>query len=351
MAYGYTIDPNKSDVLVKLIDQVMLNFALAAVPMAWAVDIIPALRFLPDGIPGISFKQTARQWHKTIHDAAYLPYSFVRRQMTSFTNQSSYVSKLVQKLSSSGNGKLSAEDEHAIIWSATSLYGAAADTTAITLTCFTAAMIQYPKVQKKAQEEIDRVIGTNRLPTITDREKLPYLNAVVKETLRWWPIAPMGFPHTATDDVEFNGMLIPKGAVIQPAVWWFLHDPEVYAYPERFEPERFLAPRNEPDPSGVTFGFGRRVCPGRFFADNGIFLNVAKTLAVFDLERGVDEEGRAVGVDVRPKSGVLTYPTEFKYRLTPRSEEHVRLLERVERELPVEGGDAKLLDGVDFAAK
>ncbi|OAA37562.1 OrdA [Beauveria brongniartii RCEF 3172] len=147
MAYGYTIEPDKPDMLVDLIDRMVTEFSLAAVPMAWAVDIIPALRYLPEGIPGVRFKETARRWKRSIHASGYIPYDFVRRQMASFASRSCYVSKFMQQLThESADGKLSAEDEHAIIWTAASLYGAAADTTVITITAFTAAMIMFPEV-------------------------------------------------------------------------------------------------------------------------------------------------------------------------------------------------------------
>ncbi|MBE3048371.1 cytochrome P450 [Candidatus Bathyarchaeota archaeon] len=71
-------------------------------------------------------------------------------------------------------------------------------------------------------------------------------------------------------------MLIPKGAHILPAAWWYLHDPEVHANPETFDPERFLGSAPEPDPMLSAFGFGRRICPGRYLADNNLFLNVSQ---------------------------------------------------------------------------
>ena len=192
MAYGYNVEPNKPDVLVKLTDQMMKEFSLASSPMAWAVDIIPALRHLPEGIPGVKFKETARQYKKSIHATGYIPYNFVRRQMANSSSPPCYVSKLVTQLTQeSEDGKLSYDDEQAIIWSAAALYGAAADTAVITLTAFTAAMVMFPDVQQKAQDEIDRVVGTERLPTFSDRQNLPYIDALVKEASRWWPVAPM----------------------------------------------------------------------------------------------------------------------------------------------------------------
>ena len=347
MAYDYTIEPHKPDPLVDLIDKMMTEFSLAAVPMAWAVDIVPALQYLHEKVPGATFKKTARKWRKSIQAVAYIPYRYVQRRMAALTYQPSYVSKLVQQLKEENSGKLDQEDEHAIIWSAASLYGAAADTTVITLTIFTLAMIKFPHVQRKAQEEIDRVVGTDRLPSFEDRDKLPYINALVKEALRWWPIAPMGFPHTATENIEYNDLHIPKGAFLLPAVWWFLHDPNVYADPESFDPDRFIEPRDEPDPTTEVFGYGRRKCPGRFFADSSLYLNIAQSLAAFNIHKAVGKDGKEIKVDVKPKPGVLSYPTQFDFRIEPRSKEKVQLIRQLERQHPWEPSEAELLGSVD----
>lgn len=81
------------------------------------------------------------------------------------------------------------------------------------------AMSLYPEVQRKAQEEIERVIGTDRLPTFDDRDNLPYVDAIVKEALRWHPVAPMGVPHMTTEDDIYEGYFIPKGALLLPNIW------------------------------------------------------------------------------------------------------------------------------------
>jgi len=83
-------------------------------------------------------------------------------------------------------------------------------------------MSRNPEVQKRAQQEIDRVVGTDRLPDSGDRINLPYVDAIVKEVLRWHPIGPMGVPHVATQDDVYGGYLIPKGAMLLPAVWCVL---------------------------------------------------------------------------------------------------------------------------------
>ncbi|PKS05414.1 hypothetical protein jhhlp_008790 [Lomentospora prolificans] len=345
MAYGYTVESGKPDALVTLIDKMMTEFSLAAVPGAWLVDLIPILRYLPENFPGATFKKTARKWNQSVKTSAFTPYRFVQRQMDALNHRESYVSRLIiQQFKANSEGKLTSEDENAIVWTAATLYGAAADTTVITLTAFTLAMILFPRVQWKAQEEIDRVGGGDRLPTFGDRAKLPYINAMVKEALRWWPITPMSFPHTATEDLEYNGYHIRKGTYLLPAVWWFLHDPDVYADPESFDPDRFLSPPNEPDPTSDTSGYGRRICPGRFFADAGLYLNILLSLAVFNIGKAVDEFGKEIEVAVDTKPRILTYPGEFQFNITPRSEKHASLVRQLEADLPLELSDAKSLD-------
>ena len=118
-------------------------------------------------------------------------------------------------------------------------------------------MTLYPDVQKKAQQEIDAVVGTDRLPSFDDRHNLPYVCALVSEVMRWQPIVPMGkctysAPATASffncypafrrldGDITVAGYHLPKGSVILANMWHFLRDPETYPYPEVFRPERFL---------------------------------------------------------------------------------------------------------------
>lgn len=80
-------------------------------------------------------------------------------------------------------------------------------------------MVCYPEVQEKARKELDAVIGPGRMPTFEDRARLPYIAAIVKECLRWLPVAPMGFPHVPLEDEEYNGFFIPAGSVIMANIW------------------------------------------------------------------------------------------------------------------------------------
>ena len=80
-------------------------------------------------------------------------------------------------------------------------------------------MTMFPEAQQKAQAELDNVIGADRHPTFEDRVSLPYVNAVLKETLRWHPVLPFAIPHKSTEDETYNGYHIPAGTVLIPNNW------------------------------------------------------------------------------------------------------------------------------------
>lgn len=139
-------------------------------------------------------------------------------------------------------------------------YEAGADTTTMTLQVFTLACVCHPEKAKILQSEIDEVVGRDRLPTFDDVDKMPYLEAFVKEIHRWRPVLPGGVPHAVDKDDEFMGYHIPKGATIVPGHWAISMDEELYPNPDDFEPERFI---KDPDLPHPQFGFGRRKCIGK----------------------------------------------------------------------------------------
>lgn len=340
MLYGYTPAAHTPDGLVRLINKVMAEFSEAVVVGAWMVDLISWLRYLPDFVPGTGFKQTARQWRKDSDEVMNVPVDFVMRQMEQKTAKPSYVERLLR-------ADPDDEDITHIKQSAAALYAGGADSTAAGLSFFILAMTAYPEVQVKAREEIDRVVGSERLPGFQDREKLPYVEAVIKETLRWKPLAPLGPPHMSDEEDEIRGYRIPKGAIILPSIKWFSADPAVYRNPDEFRPERFLGPDEPPSPYNYVFGFGRRVCPGRLLADSNLFLTIAQTLAVFDIQKAVDKTtGKVIEPIVGTTTGLVAHPLPFQCSILPRSKKHEELIRQVEVEHPWEEGDAKFLRGL-----
>lgn len=330
----------------------MHRLSLAYAPMSWAVDMLPFLRYLPDFIPGAGFKKTARLWRLTADDVTDIPYFAVLRQMRKGSHRPSYVSSLVDMYTqpcADNEGALSAEDERIIKKTAAIMYGGGSDTTSSIMTVFLLAMVMYPEVQKKAQCEIENLIGSeNRLPALSDREQLPYINALLKECHRWFPIVPMGQCHVTTQELIYDGYRIPKGASLLTARWWFLHDPQVYTNPSLFEPERYLEPRNEPDPTPDQFGYGRRVCPGRFIAPESLFITMARMLATFDIGKAVDDNGRQLKVEIASHVGIIDSPKPFPYTIRARSEKQIKLIRDSEKQFPWEKGDSNLLKGVSM---
>lgn len=343
MTYGYAVGSSNTDPLVDLVDRMANNLVEATVP--WLVDFFPALRHLPNGFPGAGFKRTARKFKRVNLAVVNIPYSFVRRQMAVGNHRPSYVSQLVEECSAGDTDyKLRDVDEYAIKRTAAALYLGGAETTVTALTGFLLAMAKFPEVQKKAQEAIDLVIGTDRLPSLADRERLPYIDATVKEVFRWSPVAPLAFPHGVGEDIEYRGHLIPKGSVLLPMVWWFLNDPEIHLDPRSFSPDRFLAPQNEPDPKAVVFGYGRRVCPGKYFSDSNIFIVVAQLLAAFNIKKDVDENGVEIEPELDALPGLITHLKKFPFKIEARSPKHAELIRQAGLKLPQQDGDRHIID-------
>jgi cytochrome P450 len=321
--YNYETDPSQNDHIVSMANTVMEEFSQATSPGAWAVDLIPWLKYLPEWMPGTSFKKTARIYRDHLLQNVKDPYDYVRDQMTRGNDNLSYVAGLVKDI----HRKIDPEEESVIQWTAASMMNAGTDTTGATLLSFFAAMVIYPDVQKRAQEEIDRIIGGSRLPSFSDKANLPYINAIAQETLRWHTLAPMGFPHMTTEDDTYKGYFIPKNTLLFPAVASITHDPEIYHDPIAFRPERYSKPYNEPLPSDVVFGFGRRACPGKWIAEQTMFLIIAQTLAVFNIGKHVDEEGREIDVVYEQLPGVIARVKPFPHRIVLRTEGHRRFVE------------------------
>ena len=167
-------------------------------------------------------------------------------------------------------------------------------------------MLAYPETQARAHAELDAVIGRTRLPTFADYPHLPYIRAMVKELLRWRPIAPIIAPHQSTEDDWYEGMFIPKGTICFANVWHMNRDPEIFGKnTEDFDPARYLDASGGVGPDldnlkegHFAYGFGSRIRTGRHMADNSLFINIAILLWAMKIERKKDASGRFLPLDV-----------------------------------------------------
>ncbi|KAG2056881.1 cytochrome P450 [Suillus hirtellus] len=321
ISYGYEVKEN-NDPLIDVADRAMDQLSRSTDTGAFMVDIMPWLAKVPEWFPGAGFKCLARKWRQTLEEMADVPYKFVKDQMAAGVAPVSFTSNLLQ------GRTLSAEEDHMVKWSAVSLYSGGADTTVSTIYSIFLAMTLFPDVQKKAQAEIDAVVGTDRLPSFADRNSLPYIEALVKEALRWNVVAPTAIHCTSEDDIH-DGYYIPKGSLIMANIWFMLNDPQTYADPSQFKPERFLDnDGNDPErePRTICFGFGRRICPGLHLADASIWLSTVMSLAVFDISKIV-ENGVEHTPEVDSSSGAISHPKPFKCCIKPRSAKAIALIQ------------------------
>ncbi|KAI9264097.1 cytochrome P450 [Phascolomyces articulosus] len=159
---------------------------------------------------------------------------------------------------------------------------AGTDTTAVMLEWSMIILCHYPEVQKTMREEIGKFVSEHgRLPTFDERESVPYSISVQKECMRFRPITYFGLPHEASQDIEVNGYLIPKGASIVCDMRALHRDPALFLDPDTFIPDRYVNERSKPMYTSANmgpemrdhynFGFGRRVCPGAYLAELEIF--------------------------------------------------------------------------------
>ncbi|KAK7037749.1 hypothetical protein VNI00_010710 [Paramarasmius palmivorus] len=167
---------------------------------------------------------------------------------------------------------------------------------------FFLAMAKNPQPQKLAQQEIDRVIGRGRLPSIEDRASLPYVNAIYLETMRWHPAVPLGFVHMATQADHYRDYYIPQGTIVYGNIWAMTRDEQVYPDPNEFKPERFLNTQGNISDI-IAYGFGRRVCVGRHLADAILWLTFASVLACFNIEKEKDEHGNEIDIPEQYSDG------------------------------------------------
>ncbi|CAN6313406.1 unnamed protein product [Urochloa humidicola] len=188
----------------------------------------------------------------------------------------------------------------------TDLFSAGSDTSAATVEWAMAELLQNPSSMEKAREELAQVIGSKQEVEEPDIGQLKYLQAIVKETFRLHPPAPLLLPRQAETATKIGDYTVPRGARVLVNVWGIGQDPELWAEPEKFMPERFL--EKEVDFRGkdfelLPFGSGRRICPGMPLADRMVHLMLATLLHRFEWRLPADVGNK--GVDMSENFGTI----------------------------------------------
>ncbi|KAH7884352.1 cytochrome P450 [Phlebopus sp. FC_14] len=314
--YDYETAP-KDDGMVDVIDKA-LKLAVAEIrpEVAALFSVFPSLLSLPSWVPGMCIKEKAARSCEWTKDWVEVPFQYVLRSIAEGAAKPSMVFDALRRV----KDNVSKKEIQAIKESSATAFAAASETTASVLQVFVMAMVLFPEVQKKAQSVIDSVVGTSRLPTWSDRSSLKYIDAVLRETLRWNPILPLAIPHATTEDDIYDGHYIPKGATIMPNVWAMAHNKEKYPQPFEFIPERFLDAHGElnDDTVGFAFGFGRRICVGRYLADVSLWHAISGMLATFTFSKAKDAAGNDIDFEPQWSSGLAIHPLPFPFKITPR---------------------------------
>ncbi|CAL1701259.1 unnamed protein product [Somion occarium] len=281
VTYGMNVT-SMNDEYIKWAQKALEGISEAKVPGAYWIEFFPWFKWIPSWVPGASFRKLADQYRPYTEKMVHYPFETVRKAADNGVEIPSVVYSLI----------------------------------------------------KEAQAELEAVVGPKRLPDFSDYESLPCCRAIVLESMRWLPVTPFAIPHKLIQDDEYNGYLIPKGTTVIPNSWAMLHNPEDYPDPERFLPERFLTKDGKlnpevRDPTTFSFGYGRRICPGRFLSNDSLFIVVASTLHCFNIEAACDKDGKPADLNAASQmmSGFLSGPTAVPCVFKPRSEAAIKLVQ------------------------
>ncbi|KAJ5659297.1 cytochrome P450 oxidoreductase [Penicillium longicatenatum] len=335
MIYGYRC-VNKNDPNLRQLFEGFEKWGeLAGSSSAQLVDLYPFLQKLPDFLaPNVNYakglftaerKSYVGHWMKSKQALDSGKSLSIPRVDTDCHPQPCFCNDIYQAQTREGF------DDDLAGYICGSLLEAGSDTTAATLYAFVQAILVWPEVQRKAQEEIDRVVGLDRLPTMDDYESLPYIRWCVKESLRWMPTAILGVPHAALREDNYMGYTIPQGATVINNVWAIHMDPDRSDEPRVFKPERFIGDNTTLFQSAIgdtkkrdnfVFGAGRRMCQGIHIAERSLFLGISRLMWSFNFSPIKDFK-----YDIEDLVGGLTVqPNEYPAHVEPRSMDKAKII-------------------------
>jgi len=212
------------------------------------------------------------------------------------------------------------------------MFQAGSDTMASTILWFIVAMLLHPEALRRAQAEIDGIVGSDgsALPCFEHLKELPYCVAILKESFRWMPTVPGGFPHYSDVDDTFKGFRIRAKTMVIPNIWAMHRDEEQFDRPSEFIPERYLPAETSSAPTlfdladgHYGFGFGRRICPGRSLASQTVWIAITRIMWACNVDFAKTPDGQRIPIDPNLSSSqIISRPLPFPLVITPRSQTH-----------------------------
>ncbi|KAM9444594.1 cytochrome P450 2B4-like [Clarias gariepinus] len=275
---------------------------LSGSAVAQIFNLIPFIKHLPGP-------------HQKIHQNGSALKGFIREMMEEHKktldteNLRDFIDAYLVEISKQGSNEDSTFHEKNLLMSTSDLFLAGTETTATTLGWGLIFMMNHPEIQDRCHEEIVRVLGYDRAPSMADRASLPYTHATVHEIQRVGNIAPIGVVHATTETTQLRGYTIPKGTKILPNLMAIMQDKEHWKYPDTFNPENFLDKDGEfcKNDSFVPFSLGPRVCPGETLARTELFIFFTSLLQRLRFSWPRD----APPIDMEGIFGVVRQPRPF----------------------------------------
>ncbi|KAH8824090.1 cytochrome P450 [Flagelloscypha sp. PMI_526] len=306
------VDDHRIEHIIELVDRA----SEAGVPGRFLVVSFPWMEYLPDVLA--PWRVWAKQcWMK---DTEFLENLYSDAEKNGLLHPS-----VASSLITNGPESFSNREK---AWTLGSIFFAS-DTMSTALLWFVWVMGKHPDIQSEAQQELDKIVGRERMPDFSDFDALPFIRATVIELLRWIPVVPMGLAHCTTSDDMYREYFIPKGTICIPNIHLMNRDSTVYGDDaDSFNPSRFIDSTTgqlhsslplTSDESHVAYGFGRRICVGRAVANQGLFISIASLLWAFRFEDPCyTATPLAFGPDHYTGSSLLVKPKQFKYKIEPR---------------------------------
>ncbi|GJJ15722.1 hypothetical protein Clacol_010000 [Clathrus columnatus] len=281
----YGMQPkSETDPFVILSEETIAEITRAGLPGTYLVDIFPILKYVPSWFPGAGFKTELARLAAKADEMATAPVNMVKAALRNGTAIPSITSSLIEQFDANPAAHPDFEEYLKIV--SASCYIAGIDSTDGILLQFLFTMLLHPEIQKRAHDELDKVVGPDYLPSLDDKKNLPYIQAIYNEMLRWNTIAPTALPHSLDADDVIGEYFIPKGTIVFGNSWSLLRSKSVYGDDaDEFKPERFLDP-NMPFPE-PAFGFGRR-----HLGENSVFIFIACILHIYRILPFEDENGK-----------------------------------------------------------
>ncbi|KAK7966338.1 uncharacterized protein PG986_000615 [Apiospora aurea] len=322
VTYGRRVTDVAGDEVVRRNIEAMGRLTSVNIPGKYAAERHPALKYIPTVFAPWK-AEVLKQRHKDIQ--LYMDLlNDIKDKVARGVATPCFTTHLLEEQEALGMSDLE------LAYTAGSPFGAG------TLASFFLACVKFGhNLIPRAQEELDRIVGRDRLPTFEDMEELEYIRAIASETLRWRPVAVLGgTPHASTADDVYDGMFIPKGSTIIAPLWTIHLNEKDFPEPHEFKPERFREERDFPGTLGHTaFGWGRRICPGMHLGAASVNLNIARILWAFNVSPAKDEAGQDINVDIFAfTDGFNSSPLAFPCMITPRSAHHADIVEREARQ-------------------